>query len=89
MYTPNFIEIGKLFLDGRTNVPTDTRTFPPLMLLSRLRGVDLKTKWRFGRLVWCLACKRTRPMLTTPTHAWADSPKIDWVKVLHPTRNKI
>jgi len=29
-------------VDGRTDVPTDGQTFPPLMLLSRL-GVDLKT----------------------------------------------
>ena len=43
IYTPNFIEIGKkLFVDGRTDVPTDGRTFPPLMLLGRLGGVDLK-----------------------------------------------
>jgi len=28
-------------LTGRTDVPTDGRTFPPLMLLGRLRGVDL------------------------------------------------
>jgi len=27
--------------DGRTDVPTDGRTFPPLMLLGRLGGVDL------------------------------------------------
>jgi len=33
MYTPNFIEIGQTFLwmDGRTDVPTDGRTFLPLM----------------------------------------------------------
>jgi len=36
LYTPNFIEIGQTFC-GRTyvctDVPTDGRTFPPLMLL--------------------------------------------------------
>jgi len=45
MYTPHFIEIGQTFY-GRTygwTVPTDGRTFPPLMLLGRLRGVDLKS----------------------------------------------
>jgi len=44
MYTPNFIEIGETFCGrtfGRTDVPTDGRTFPPLMLLGRLGGVDL------------------------------------------------
>jgi len=30
-------------VDGRTYVPTDGRTFPPLMLLGRLKGVDLKS----------------------------------------------
>jgi len=30
-------------VDGRTDVPTDGRTFPPLMLLSQLGGVDLTT----------------------------------------------
>jgi len=41
IYIPNFTEIGKLFVDGRTDIPTDGRTFPPLMLLGRLGGVDL------------------------------------------------
>jgi len=31
-------------MDGRTDIPTDGRTFPPLMLLGRLGGVDLKTE---------------------------------------------
>jgi len=48
MYVPNFIEIGQTFFDGhtdgRTEVPTDGRTFPPLMLLGRLGGVHLKTE---------------------------------------------
>jgi len=30
-------------VDGRTDVPTDGRTFPPIMLLGRLGGVDLIT----------------------------------------------
>jgi len=45
MYVPNFIEIGQTFCRqtcGWMDVPTDGRTFPPLMLLGRLRGVDLK-----------------------------------------------
>ena len=49
MYTSNMKEIGQTFCgrmygrtDGRMDVPTDGRTFPPLMLLGRLRGVDLK-----------------------------------------------
>jgi len=33
-----------VWMDGWMDVPTDGRTFPPLMLLSRLRGVDLKRK---------------------------------------------
>ena len=36
MHTPNFIEIGQTFCGrtyGRTDVPIDGRTFPPLMLL--------------------------------------------------------
>jgi len=33
----------KLFVDGRTYVPTDGHFRPPLMLLGRLGGVDLKT----------------------------------------------
>jgi len=41
MYVLNFIEIGQTFVDGRTDVPTDGRTFPPLMLLGRLGEVDL------------------------------------------------
>jgi len=32
---------GRIWTDGRTDVPTDGRTFPPLMLLGRLGGVDL------------------------------------------------
>jgi len=39
IYTPNFIEIGQTFcgrMDGRTDVPTDGRAFPPLILLCRL-----------------------------------------------------
>jgi len=44
IYTPNFIETGKTFC-GRTDVHMDVLTDrhfrPPLMLLGRLRGVDL------------------------------------------------
>jgi len=50
IYIPNFIEIGKTFCgwtDGRMDGPTDRRTFPPLMLLGRLRGVDLKTGYHY------------------------------------------
>jgi len=36
MYRPNFIEIGQTFC-GRTDVPTDGRTFPHLMLLDLKR----------------------------------------------------
>jgi len=62
MYTPNFIEIGQTFCErtyGRTDVPTDGQTFPPLMLLGQL-GVDLiiialeklsKTKKLYGIIV--------------------------------------
>ena len=36
----------KLFVAGHndvcTDIPTDGRTFPPLMLLGRLGGVDIK-----------------------------------------------
>jgi len=49
MYTPNFIEIGQTFCRrtyGRTDVPTDGRTFPPLVLLGRLGAVDLKIELR-------------------------------------------
>jgi len=49
MYIPNFIEIGQTFVDGRTDVPTDGRTFPPLMLLGRLGGVDLTSVIFVGR----------------------------------------
>jgi len=45
MYITNFIDIGQTFCGqtyGRMDVPTDGRTFPPLMLLGRLGGVDLK-----------------------------------------------
>jgi len=49
IYISNLTEIGKkLFVDGRTDVqtdvPTDGHFRPPLMLLSRLGGVDLKIK---------------------------------------------
>ena len=51
IYVPNFIEIGQTFCgrtyggtDGRTDVPTDGRTFPPLLFIGRLGGVDLKIK---------------------------------------------
>jgi len=37
MYIPNFIENGQTFCGW-----TYGRTFPPLMLLDRLGGVDLK-----------------------------------------------
>ena len=33
-------------MDRRTDVPTDGRTFPPLMLLGRLGGVDLISEER-------------------------------------------
>jgi len=45
IYTPNFTEIGKTccgWMDVRTDVPTDGQFRPPLMLLGRLKGVDLK-----------------------------------------------
>jgi len=48
IYKPNFIKIIKNFLwtDGwtyvRMDVPTDGHFRPQLMLLGRLRGVDLK-----------------------------------------------
>jgi len=44
MYVPNFIEIGQTFcgrMYGRMDIPADGRTFPPLMLLGRLGGVNL------------------------------------------------
>jgi len=47
MYIPNFIEIGQTFCGrtyGQMYVPTDGWTFPSLMLLGRLEGVNLKTK---------------------------------------------
>jgi len=47
MYIPNFIEIGQTFCGWtyrQTDVPTDGRTFPPLMLLGRLGGVDVKIR---------------------------------------------
>ena len=40
IYTPSFIEIGKTYCGqtyGRTYIPIDGRTFPPLMLLGRLK----------------------------------------------------
>jgi len=46
MNIPNFIEIGQTCCGWtyvRTDVPTDGRTFPPLMLLGRLGKVDLKS----------------------------------------------
>jgi len=45
IYTPNFIEIGKTFcgeMDVHMDVPADGHFGPPLMLLSRLRAVNLK-----------------------------------------------
>jgi len=55
MYIPNFIEIGHfLWTDVRTDVPTDGRTFPPLMLLRRLGGVDLKSNTK------CYECKKVK-----------------------------
>ena len=45
MYIPNFTEIGQTFCGWTyrwTDVPTDRWTFPPLMLLGQLGGVDLK-----------------------------------------------
>jgi len=45
MYIPKFIETGQTFCgrtQGQTDVPTDGRTFPPLMLLGRLLRVDLE-----------------------------------------------
>jgi len=55
-YIPNFIEIGKtscgrtdIWTYVRTYVPTDGWTFPPLMLLGRLGGVELKTKHNKNR----------------------------------------
>jgi len=47
------LKSDKLLVDGRMDVmdiPTDGRTFPPLMLLGRLGGVDLKML----PLFWCL-----------------------------------
>jgi len=48
IYIPNFIEIGKTLwtdvrTDGRTYLLTDISN-PPLILLGRLGGVDLKYK---------------------------------------------
>jgi len=40
-YIPNFMEIRKTSC-GRTDVSTDGHFRPPLMLLGRLGGVDLK-----------------------------------------------
>ena len=34
-----------LYAEVRTDVTTDGRTFPPLTLLGRLEGVDLKMKY--------------------------------------------
>ena len=44
IYVSNFIENGKpyLGLDGCTYIPTDGHFRPPLMLLGRLGGADLK-----------------------------------------------
>jgi len=42
VHTKFSLKSDKLFVDGRTDVPNDGRTFPPLILLGRLRGVDLK-----------------------------------------------
>jgi len=35
--------------DGRTDVPTDGWTFPPLMLFGRLGGVDLTRMWAIAQ----------------------------------------
>ena len=44
IYAPNFIEIGKNTFCGRMDVPTDGHFRPALMLLGRLRGVELKIR---------------------------------------------
>jgi len=57
IYTPNFTANRKTFCGRtyvRTDVPTDGWTFPPVMLLGWLGGVDLKTErtplnWRKHR----------------------------------------
>jgi len=64
-YIPNFIEIEETFC-GWTIVRTDGPLRPAL--LGRLGGVDLKTKARFGRLVWCLAWKAPAPEPTWSRH---------------------
>jgi len=63
MYTPNFTEIRQTFCGrtygrtyGWTDVPIDGRTFPPLMLLGRLGGVELKET----RLTYTLPSERRR-----------------------------
>ena len=65
---------------GRTDVPTDGRTFPALMLLGRVRGVDLKicckTELSVGRIQictnsrpedWAFAAARPRLWNSLPT----------------------
>ena len=51
VYIPNFIDIGKTFCgrtcrrtDVHTDIPTDGRTFPPLMSLGRVGRVNLKIR---------------------------------------------
>jgi len=63
IYTPNFIEIGKTFC-GRMDVCTFGHFRPPLMLLGRLRGVDLRTSLLFDK-----ACNVSMPsfIYTTET----------------------
>jgi len=39
----------KLFVDGRTDVPTDGHFRPPLMLLGQLGGVDLNIEKCYRR----------------------------------------
>jgi len=66
IYVTNFIETRKTFC-GRTDVWTDVHTDghfrPPLMLLGRLGGIDLKTKPRFGRFLRPPAWKQSGTIL--------------------------
>ena len=71
LYTPNFIEIRKKKFfwtdvcdNGRTDVATNGWTFPPLMLLGRLGGVDLKMEQVFLKA----GCPYHRTTNTVPKH---------------------
>jgi len=79
IYIPNFIEIRKknLQTDVWTDVPTDGWTFPSLMLLGRLKGVDLITNFlkKLATACWYGLSKEFYNIQTSTnkTRMWANA----------------